>query len=175
MPRAHAEVCNWGVSGAKPIKCEGETYYYGSAACASGFYKGVFCHEKFYGDGRACADDNAPQTVRCYQKYIGSDSTPQGPPTPPQAKGEFCNWGFVGPKTYVCEGVEFCSGTAACGLEVYRGVFCQMKNCQHGRECRDDNDPITVRCHDKLLGPANGVRPVSPGWPSSSQSNGVAQ
>ncbi len=144
---AHADFCNWGFVGPKRHKCNGETYYYGTAACSSGFYQNIFCHERFNQDGRACGDDNSPDTVECYNSMVKP-----GRVEPRQDEDEgFCNWGFAGPKVITCEGEKFCFGSAACRNGIYSNIFCNEQFCQSAKQCSHDNAAKTVRCYNRFI------------------------
>lgn len=144
---AFAEFCNWGYVGPKIHKCNRETYYYGTAACDSGFYQNIYCHERFNQDGRACADDNSPETIECYNRMVKP-----GRVEPRQDESEgFCNWGFAGPKVVTCEGEKFCFGSAACRNGFYSNIFCKERFCQSGEQCADDNADVTVRCYNRFI------------------------
>jgi hypothetical protein len=64
------EWCNWGFEGPKVITCDGQRYVYGTAACPSGLYRGIFCREELSQSGKDCSDDNSPATIQCYDKVV---------------------------------------------------------------------------------------------------------
>jgi hypothetical protein len=64
------EFCNWGIAGPKVITCNGQKYVYGTAACPSGIYSNIFCKEAFSYSGKACSDDNSPETIQCYNRFM---------------------------------------------------------------------------------------------------------
>lgn len=143
---AYAEFCNWGYAGPKIHRCNGENYYYGIAACDSGIYQDIFCHERFNQNGRACAADNSPETMECYNRMVRPGRVE---PRRDQDEG-FCNWGWSGPQIVTCEGQRFCYGSAACRNGFYSNIFCKERYCQSGRQCADDNATVTVRCYNRF-------------------------
>lgn len=62
--------CNWGSNPPKKYRCNGQTYIKGTAACRSGIYSGVFCHEALIKDGKACSEDVDAETMKCHQKLF---------------------------------------------------------------------------------------------------------
>jgi hypothetical protein len=77
VSQARAEFCDWGFVGPKIYRCDDQNYYYGTAACRTGFYSNIFCNSKYSQDGKACADDDSPETIKCYNRmnkiYTHSD------------------------------------------------------------------------------------------------------
>jgi hypothetical protein len=144
---SQAEFCNWGFVGPKIISCKGEKYYFGTAACDSGIYRNLFCHEKFNQSGKECSDDVLPETIRCYNQMTGER-------TDPISKNEeegFCNWGFAGPKIVTCSGQRFCFGSTVCQNQTYRNIFCKEDNCGSGKKCAEDSDEITKNCYEQFI------------------------
>lgn len=163
---SHAEFCNWGYAGPKIFRCNGENYYSGTAACNSGLYRNIFCHERFNQSGKECSDDNSPETMECYNRMTGARTEP----APRRDDEGFCNWGYAGPKIVTCEGQRFCFGSAACRTQMYSNIFCKEDNCGSGKKCADDSDAVTVRCYNRFIqtlpgggglqSPANGTRGI---------------
>ena len=145
-PVSHAEFCNWGFAGPKVHRCNGENYYHGTAACNSGLFRDVFCHERFNQNGQACADDNSAETMACYNRMVAPRRTDPAP-----GNNEWCNWGFAGPQVITCNGQRFVFGTAACPSGMYSNIFCKEELSESGKACSDDNSDITIRCYNRFM------------------------
>jgi hypothetical protein len=160
------EFCNWGYAGPKVYTCNGQKYCYGTAACSSGIYRGVFCKERFCDQGKDCADDNSKETIDCYDKLIAKEDPKEEP------ESEFCSWGYNGSQTIRCNGKEYCYGTAACASGIYSNVFCRIENCQQGKSCQDDNNPDTISCYDQTVGKRKSPQDS---WPRTDRPSGAVK
>ena len=67
---------------------------------------------------------------------------------------EFCNWGVVPPRPFVCNGKNYLYGTAACTSGTYRNIFCKEALGNDGAACAGDNDPDTIACYAKMTAPS---------------------
>ncbi len=150
---AQSEFCNWGFAGPQVYRCNGETYYHGTAACNSGIYRDIFCHERFNQNGRACSDDNSRETIDCYNRLVAPLR-----PSSPRTEHEWCNWGFAGPQVVTCRGQRFVFGTAACRSGIYKNIFCKEEFSGSGQACADDNSEVTVECYDRFIQARPAIR-----------------
>lgn len=66
------------------------------------------------------------------------------------------------PDFLTCEGISYCfkdqSYNGICGR-----VFCQAKSCDNSQECKDDNEPKTVACYNKMIAASNAKAKFSTG------------
>ena len=76
-----SEYCNWGFAPPEKFECNGKTYVYGSAACASGFYENIFCEEQYASHGYTCQQDNSSYTIICFALFKDHKKQ-QGQPIP---------------------------------------------------------------------------------------------
>lgn len=162
---ANADFCNWGYSGRKTFRCNGEVYFHGSASCQSGFYSSLFCHERFGDDGRDCADDNSRSTMECYRRLNGTETSS------PRTEGGYCNWGYAGRQYFRCNGETFVYGSAVCDSGFYSNVFCRSELSSNGKACANDNSSVTVSCYKQLMQPRSTSYYGSSrsGWPRGIQ------
>jgi hypothetical protein len=58
------------------------------------------------------------------------------------------------PDLLTCDGVSYCfkdqSYNGICGR-----VFCQEKFCENSKSCKNDNEPDTIACYNKMVAASN--------------------
>lgn len=63
----------------------------------------------------------------------------------------FCNWGFMGPYYFKCQGKTYVYGSPICGEKIYENIFCEEKYSFNVQDCVADESPDTVTCYNKLI------------------------
>ena len=135
------EFCNWGFVGPTVFPCRGKTYVYGSVACNSGFYQGIFCEQQYSINGALCEGDNSSDTRACYEdfkqvKFLLSQGS--------------CNWGLKGAAFFSCRGKTYVYGSANCNYGYYENIFCEGKYAGNGALCAGDISQNTLVCYEEF-------------------------
>lgn len=67
------------------------------------------------------------------------------------AQEEDCNWGFVGPKQFQCNGQVYIYGSAICQSVFFSDLFCHKSLSRSAFTCSKDQSLETKKCRQVML------------------------